>query len=72
MSPTDLLAFERRWWRYPGRKEQAIREEFGVSPIRYYQALAAALRDPATLAIDAATVRRLQRVTARAARHRAA
>ena len=26
-----ILAFERRWWRYAGAKEQAIRENFGVS-----------------------------------------
>ena len=32
-----VLAFERQWWRYAGAKEAAIREEFGLSPTRYYQ-----------------------------------
>ncbi len=32
-----ILAFERQWWRYPGAKEQAIREVFSISATRYYQ-----------------------------------
>ena len=30
-----MLAFERAWWRRGGVKEEAIREEFGVSAARY-------------------------------------
>src|SRR5262249_40876475 len=36
-----ILAFERRWWQHAGAKEQAIREEFGLSAARYYQLLGA-------------------------------
>jgi len=35
----EMLAFERRWWKYAGSKEQAIRELFDVSDTRYYQLL---------------------------------
>ena len=31
-----ILAFERRWWRETGAKEQAITESLGLSPTRYY------------------------------------
>jgi len=64
-----MLAFERRWWRHPGAKEQAIRDEFGVSPTRYYQMLNALLDTPGALAADPVTVGRLRRL--RAARLRA-
>lgn len=68
MTAAAILAFERHWWRHGGNKEQAIREMFGLSPVRYYQRLAAVVRDPASLAIDAVTVRRLQRVMGRSLR----
>src|SRR5438045_9232621 len=35
----EILAFERRWWRQAGSKEQAIRDTFGLSATRYYQML---------------------------------
>ena len=60
----EILDFERRWWQRAGAKEQAIREVFWLSPTRYYQLLNAVLDDPAALAYDATTVRRLQRVRA--------
>jgi Protein of unknown function (DUF3263) len=59
-----MLAFERRWWRHPGAKEQAIRDEFGLSATRYYQQLNALLDDPAALAHDAVLVGRLRRLRA--------
>lgn len=68
MSPAEVLAFERRFYARPGSKEQAIRDTFGVSATRYYQRLNTILDDPASLAVDAVTVRRLQRV--RSVRHR--
>lgn len=71
MTPADLLAFERQWWQHAGRKEQAIRDRFRVSATRYYQALNSAINDPSALAIDAATVRRLQRARDRTQRQRA-
>lgn len=35
----QILRFEDRWWRIAGSKESAIRDEFGMSPTRYYQLL---------------------------------
>jgi len=65
-----MLDFERRWWRQPGSKEQAIRDAFGMTPTRYYQALNGLLDLPAAMQYDAALVHRLQRVRAQAARGR--
>lgn len=62
MSPAEVLAFERGRWLRAGNKEQAIREAFGMSPIRYYQRLLEVVMDPASLTVDPTTVRRLQRV----------
>lgn len=68
-----ILAFERQWWRHAGAKEQAIREDFGLSAARYYQLLGALIDAPAALAHDPMLVKRLQRMrdarlAARAAR----
>jgi hypothetical protein len=57
-----VLAFERHWWRHAGAKEQAIREDFGLSSARYYQILGALIDSPAALAHDPMLVKRLQRV----------
>jgi hypothetical protein len=64
----EMLAFERQWWRFPGAKEAAIRERFGMSPTRYYQVLNALVDRPEALAVDPLLVRRLRRM--RAARQR--
>jgi hypothetical protein len=64
----EILAFERQWWKYPGSKETAVRELFGLSPTRYYQVLNALIDHPAALAADPMLVKRLRR--ARAGRHR--
>ena len=63
LSEQDLriLAFERRWWRYPGAKEQAIREVFRVSATRYYQLLNELIDRPEALASDPILVKRLRR-----------
>ncbi|MER6112308.1 MULTISPECIES: DUF3263 domain-containing protein [Streptomyces] len=58
----DVLALERRGFLGPGAKERAIREELGLSPVRYYQLLNALLDDPRALAHDPVTVNRLRRV----------
>lgn len=58
----DILAFERAWWRRGGRKEEAIREEFGISAARYYQVLGALIETPAALREDPMLVKRLQRL----------
>ncbi|MFH9609781.1 DUF3263 domain-containing protein [Streptomyces sp. NPDC017448] len=57
-----LLALERRSWAGPGAKERAIREELGISPVRYYQQLNALLDDERALREDPVTVNRLRRV----------
>lgn len=68
MALTDLeqrmLAFERRWWRRAGAKEQAIRDTFGLSATRYYQLLNRLLEEPEALAHDPVLVSRLRRLRA--------
>jgi hypothetical protein len=63
-SDREILAFERRWWRHAGAKEQAIRDTFGVSATRYYQLLNRLLDQPAALAHDPVLVSRLRRLRA--------
>jgi len=58
----EILAFERRWWKHAGAKEQAIRDTFSMSPTRYYQTLNALLDLPGALSYDAALIHRLQRL----------
>ncbi len=59
-----VRAFERGWWRFAGTKEQAIREQLDMSPIRYYQLLNRLLDDSEALAADPLLVNRLRRVRA--------
>ncbi len=47
-----ILAFERRWFRFPGAKEQAIRELFDLPATRYYQVLNTLIDRPEALATD--------------------
>ena len=61
---SEMLAFERQWWRYAGAKEEAIRERFGLSATRYYQVLNALVDRPEALAADPLLVRRLRRMRA--------
>jgi hypothetical protein len=56
-----ILAFESRPWRDPARKADAIRDELGLSPARYYRLLGALVDSPAALRFDPMLVRRLQR-----------
>ncbi|MBT2391188.1 MULTISPECIES: DUF3263 domain-containing protein [Streptomyces] len=57
-----VLAVERTSWPGPGAKERAIREQLGISPVRYYQLLNALIDDERALAHDPVTVNRLRRV----------
>ena len=66
-----VLAFERRWWKYAGAKEEAIRRQFGISPTAYYQLLSRLIDEPAALAADPMLVKRLQRQRAARRRQRA-
>lgn len=63
-----VLRFERRTWRYPAAKDEAIRAEFDLSPARYYQLLNALIESPAALAAEPMLVGRLSRLRA-ARRH---
>ena len=65
-----MLDFERAWWRRGGAKEQAIRDTFGLTPTRYYQALNSVLDLPAAMVYDATLVHRLRRVRTQGARGR--
>jgi hypothetical protein len=64
-----ILAFERQWWKYPGLKEQAIHELFGVSPTRYYQLVNRLIDKRAAIEADPMLVKRLRRL--RSGRQRA-
>jgi len=64
----EMLGFERQWWRRAGAKETAIRDLFGTTPTRYYQALNALVDRPEALAADPLLVHRLRRL--RTARQR--
>ena len=66
----EILAFERRWWKHAGAKEQAIRDAFGVSSTRYYQLLNGLLDNPAALAHDPVLIGRLRRLRSTRARTR--
>lgn len=57
-----ILDFEARAPRAVGAKEEAIRREFGITPVRYYQRLNTLLDAPDALAARPQLVRRLQRL----------
>jgi hypothetical protein len=56
-----LLDFERDWRLHEGRKEEALRDRFGISPARYYQLLNRVIDRPESESYDPLTVRRLRR-----------
>jgi hypothetical protein len=66
----DILAFEQRWWKHAGAKEQAIRDTFNLSATRYYQLLNGLLDNPAALAAEPVLVGRLRRLRATRSRTR--
>lgn len=66
----QMLVFERQWWRHAGSKEQAIRDRFGLSATRYYQALNQLLDMPEALAFDPMVVGRLRRLRSSRSRSR--
>jgi hypothetical protein len=57
-----ILDFESRTFKNAGRKEQAIREEFEISPTQYFQIVNALLDDSAALAYAPTLVARLRRL----------
>ena len=65
-----ILAFERRWWRSSGVKEQSIPEALGLSSTRYYQLLNELIDRPEALRFDPALIKRLRAQRARRQRMR--
>lgn len=57
----EVLKFEAKGWRQRGAKESAIRDEFHLTPARYYQVLARLINRPAAMAFDPTLVSRLRR-----------
>ncbi|MDH6112256.1 hypothetical protein P3T36_003666 [Kitasatospora sp. MAP12-15] len=57
-----VLALEGRSWRTQGAKEQAIREELGISSTRYYQLLNGLLDREEAVAHAPVLVYRLRRI----------
>jgi hypothetical protein len=66
----EMLALERLWWKFPGAKEQRIRELFDCSATRYYQRLNALIDRDDVLAHDPMLVKRLRRLRAQRQRSR--
>ena len=66
----QILAFEGKWWKHAGAKEQAVRDAFGLSSTRYYQLLNGLLDNPAALAQDPVLIGRLRRLRSTRARTR--
>lgn len=64
MNVTEVLEFERIWWRSAGSKDEAIRSKFGLSPVQYYQQLNQILGGTDALKADPITVNRLRRIRA--------
>ena len=58
----SVLEFERRWGKYGGAKDHAIRERFDMSATSYFQILNSLLDNPAALASDPMLVKRLRRI----------
>lgn len=61
----ELLDFVALTWRSPGNREEAIRERFGISAVRYQQQLLALLDRPEAQAYAPGTVKRLRRLRER-------
>jgi len=59
---TEILAFERAWWKYAGARDTAIADRFAMTPTRYFQVLNALIDRPEALAADPLTVKRLRRL----------
>jgi hypothetical protein len=66
----QILAFESKWWKHAGSKEQAIRDTFELSSTRYYQLLNGLLDNPAALEHDPVLIGRLRRLRSTRARTR--
>lgn len=68
----QILAFEQQWWKFPGAKEQAIRETFGLSATAFYQHLNVLMDESAAAEEFPLLVKRLHRLREERRRIRAA
>lgn len=66
----DVLDLAGRTYRYAGSREADIRDELGMSATRFWQILNALLERPEALAHAPATVKRHQRLRAKARHER--
>jgi hypothetical protein len=57
-----ILDLEAQWWATAGGKERVIREQLGMTPVRYYQRLNQLLATEKALAYAAVTVNRMRRI----------
>jgi hypothetical protein len=57
-----ILDFERTWWVEAGAKDRAIELDLGLTAAAYYERLRALVREPAALAYDPLTVKRVLRI----------
>ncbi|WP_350351862.1 DUF3263 domain-containing protein [Microbacterium sp. A8/3-1] len=71
MTPADLLAFEAANPHHTPTKEERIRRELGITPVRYVVLLARAAASQAGIATDPVTARRVREQASRRARVRA-
>ncbi len=65
-----VLRIEGQWWRFPGAKEAAIREELGISLATYSSRLNRLLDQPEAEAVDPLLIARLRRLRAERRRRR--
>ncbi|GAB3134888.1 hypothetical protein GCM10027289_27650 [Tsukamurella serpentis] len=63
-----ILDFEAQWWQQRGAKEDAITDQFGVTPVRYYQQLIRLIDRPEALAYSPSVVLRLRRIARKGSR----
>ncbi|HWU30173.1 MAG TPA: DUF3263 domain-containing protein [Microbacterium sp.] len=68
MTPSALLAFERRHPGHPPGKEAAIIAELGIPPARFYQLLIRAARSIDGIRADPITARRVRAMVGRRGR----
>lgn len=67
----EILAFEKKFFKYAGVKERAIAQELGLTPVQYYQQVSALLDLPAAYAAEPMLVARLQELRNSRQRRRA-
>lgn len=60
----QILDFEQQRWKYPGAKETAVRDRFGLTPTRYYMRLNRLIDQPEANAYAPLLVHRLRRLRA--------